>query len=600
RLAALEAWPANLEVLPSRAAAELTNDPDPNVRVALLDLLITRDSPQALPLVQRALLDHEWTVRARAIEGLGQIGGPVARQAALDLLQHRSEHVRAAAVAALHRADASADALAAVDDSSYRVRQAVAAMLPDKEPADAWRAVARRLVTDLHSEVALEVIGHLHDWPLEVACPMLLSAMGSTSYAVRKEATDGLGTRWEPASHFAYHAVPARRDEQLAQLRRAWASEPHAPGRSAGQITGSADHRAATNRGDAWRTGREAGGSSSRIGSNEAGGKRHVPVGVIEEVESRLSQLDQRTISQGMRRELEQSLIEMGPQLIDALTVLRANSDRLLPAGVYRRVLPAIDPAFDALAELASSDVEERRQAVEALAAHPRQTSLGQLALERLETLIRLDNDPIVWRGVQRIVADDDRQAAMQIELVALTHPVAEIRRRACEYFATHGDSRHVAPLVGSLEDTSQSVVVAACAALAEIGTLRDPLPLTRLLASSDVYIRLAAARALTRLGYESGQAALERLARHGDPVIRRQVAQAMGLTGGRAAVGTLIRLLDDRMGVRRAALASLEQLVPADEWPFPKAANPGVEQRVRRWKSWSTRPQTRRPRVRG
>jgi len=591
RLAALQAWPANVEVPKSRVVGELASDPDSRVRVALLDLLVRHDPSRAFPLVQQALADQAWIVRGRAIEGLGQIGGPAARQTARGLLKHGTAHVRAAAVAALDQAGASIDVLVAVGDPSYRVRQAVAAVLPDREPAEAWRTAARRLITDVHSEVALEVIGHLRTWPLEVASPMLFAAMGSTSYAVRKEATRALGDRWEPASHFAYHAAPPLRAEQLASLRRAWTSEESPPaGRAVRPVSSVRGDRAVDGREDALPTGSRAGGGDPRIGGHSAGGKPRVPPRVIADVKSKIAQLGEQPTSQAVRRQAAQSLIELGPQVVDALTTLRAESDRLLPEDIYRRVLPAVDRVFGTLAEFASSDGAERRQAVEALAAQAHQTALGDLALERFEMLIRRDNDPLVWRVAQRMVAGDDREAAMRLEQVALSHPADDIRRRACEYFAAHGDRRHVAALLGSLDDPSQSVVVAACAALAEIGTLPDPLPLARLLASSDVHVRLAAARALSRLGFEKGQAALERLAHHGDPAIRRQVARAMGLTGNRAALGTLIRLLDDRMGVRRAALASIERLVPADRWPYPEASNPGVEERVRRWKRWSAR----------
>jgi HEAT repeat protein len=126
---------------------------------------------------------------------------------------------------------------------------------------------------------------------------------------------------------------------------------------------------------------------------------------------------------------------------------------------------------------------------------------------------------------------------------------------------------------------------------LAEIGELDDPAPLERLLANRDATVRLAAAIALTRLGRETGFAALERLAYHGDPRVRCQVAEAMGTTKYVGFVPTLVRLLDDRLAVRHAALTSLQAIVPEpviDRHSDETHANaPSLDRLVAKWKQW-------------
>jgi HEAT repeat protein len=132
---------------------------------------------------------------------------------------------------------------------------------------------------------------------------------------------------------------------------------------------------------------------------------------------------------------------------------------------------------------------------------------------------------------------------------------------------------------------------------LARQRQIPDARALESLLTASDSGVRVEAATALARHGSPAGVRALLRLSHHQDPVVRRQSAKALGdafqLEGRsrsdlldqslrNAAIGELVRLLDDNGDVRRTALASLERIVHDP----PPPASDSAEQ-IRLWKQW-------------
>jgi HEAT repeat protein len=204
--------------------------------------------------------------------------------------------------------------------------------------------------------------------------------------------------------------------------------------------------------------------------------------------------------------------------------------------------------------------------------------------------LVTPETDASVWRSVQIALADDAREPAVRLHLAALGHPAPEVRRRACRYLAKHGGPEHVPQLVAALQDSSRAVVISAVEALAAIGHLESPLPLVSLLAGRDASLRLAVAVALTRLEHESGVVALERLAYERDPKIRRDVAQAMGQSPNGAFLHPLMRLLDDQLGVKRAALESLPRVVGEDMGAPRQGELSSMDEQISRWKQWYVR----------
>jgi HEAT repeat protein len=369
--------------------------------------------------------------------------------------------------------------------------------------------------------------------------------------------------------------------------------------------------------------------------------------GLCRDVEADLRVLADRSSSPSDRERAVQALVAHGQPLLGPLDTIVGDTKQPLPAAVYRQVLPRIDASFEALARLESPDLDQRRKAARSLVDETRDGPLPGLALRRLETLVIPEADASIWWNVELALANDPRPAAVRIHLAALSHPGPEVRRRACHYLAHQRDPRHAAVLRATLDDPSPVVVLAAVVALGQVGdqetagrassspvtgaqvaqsslgTLpnRDrhistavairPLEtnhgdlsdaraaerdrqreaLEGLLLRRDACLRLAVAETLTKCGYPSGPAALERLAYDGDPRIRRQVAEKMGRTMGRlnrrSFVATLVRLLDDRHDVRKAALASLREIAPQGIAVAPDGSTRTIDQQISRWKRW-------------
>jgi hypothetical protein len=102
------------------------------------------------------------------------------------------------------------------------------------------------------------------------------------------------------------------------------------------------------------------------------------------------------------------------------------------------------------------------------------------------------------------------------------------------------------------------------------------------------------AAVALTRLGDPSGPDALERLAYSSDDAVRLQVAAAMGELARAEFLPALIRFLDDRQSIRRAALESLPRVAGRDVAEEASGGARGANghvldfaQRIDLWKQW-------------
>jgi HEAT repeat protein len=248
-----------------------------------------------------------------------------------------------------------------------------------------------------------------------------------------------------------------------------------------------------------------------------------------------------------------------------------------------------------AVERLKTDDVRERRAAAEALRDEFGARPLSEPAIARLADVMTRESDPLVWTSIFELLAGDAREPSIRLAYGALGHPSPEVRRRACEHLAAHPDARHGPLLLMSLADLNPAVVAAAVKALGRLNSLDDTKPLARLLAAPDHELRVEAAKALAHLGAEAGIAALERLTYDADPKVRRAAAVAMGEVPDASFLPELIRLLDDRPEVRRAALVSLPRVagreIPASALPAPAGASP--ESDPQRWKEWYRRQTT-------
>ena len=216
--------------------------------------------------------------------------------------------------------------------------------------------------------------------------------------------------------------------------------------------------------------------------------------------------------------------------------------------------------------------------------------------MERLTALMLTEPDALIWASVFAAVASDAREPSIRLAYTALGHPVPDVRRRACEHLKAHPQRRHEPLLTASLTDSSP--VVVAAAVVSRSGNSRrldDPRPLEHLLAATDHLLRVEAAESLARLHVPSGVTGLERLAYDPDPAVRRAAAAAMGNVPDASFLPALVRLLDDRPEIRRAALVSLPRVAGRELPAAPASANSGSSpppietpiSEARRWKEW-------------
>jgi len=213
------------------------------------------------------------------------------------------------------------------------------------------------------------------------------------------------------------------------------------------------------------------------------------------------------------------------------------------------------------------------------------------LAVSRLNLLVAAEPDQLVWRSVLTAIAGDGSEAAVRLAGAGLSHPAAEVRRRACEHLAAHPSERTAKLLMPALEDDSLSVVCAAVRALAAAGRIDDTEPLHRLLGRGNEYVRIETAVALRRLGDAAGTDELKRLSYSSDPEIRRRVASSLGERPEPEFMPALIRMLDDRRAsVRSAALASLPKVAGQRAADTVESESATTTERIRRWKQWYQR----------
>jgi HEAT repeat protein len=549
-LASLETVEADSTLPLPPEVAELKDHSNSKVRAAALRTLARRGHPQALQYARQALSDHDPQVVLAAIAAMGQLPTAESREILEHLLADSPNPLlRGAAVAALGKLRAEEPVLAAASDQSWRVRLEAARQLGAWSDAAA-AAVAEKLLQDPSPEVQRAVISAVAQWPIESSGPILLAAMSSSSPALVKAAAELLAARWPPAAAFPADAPPQHRAEVLAALRARFreAFPAHARGDRLPQRSQRDGHQPLSEQG---------------LGQIEAA-------------------LDRADI---------EALRGCGPELLDAAEYLQLYRGRLLPESLYSAVLPELAPEFAVLAELSRAEVPRRRQAAQRLAAMAKQKPLRPLATQRLAEVVQAEQDVLVWGAALDAIENDASPAAVRLAYAGLSHPLPEVRRRACQYLAAHPDPRHAPLLLPALDDRSHSVVVAAIRALGKLGRVEDTSALRRLSSSANEEIRLEAAIALVRLGDPAGPAALERLSYSEDPLVLARVAQVMGEHPDPSYIEPLVRMLDGRPNVRRAALESLPKVAGRD---VAQQSGPPAHttEQAQRWRQWYQRQQ--------
>jgi HEAT repeat protein len=550
RLAALAHWSSDHDT-PPESLVELASDASPRVRAAAIELLVRSKHPQAASLATARLRDSQLEVRLAAIAALGDM--PQADGPALlaPLLTNQPDAVRAAAAAALVRRGDLAQVQSALDDESSQVRLALARAM-EHAPGDAAAPLAGRLLADRSGQVSQAAVAAVAEWKLPLAGPLLLDTLESKSFATRQAAAERLAERWPPAMSFEASASTGERAAQLTELRTTWRTTF-----PAGSVAEPQSHE-------------------SEPASSET----------IEQAKVWIAALDDPALADDARR----GLLLLGPQLAQVAAQVAAQNASPLSEVLFTEILPQVDPTYAEIKRLDAPEAVQRHQAASALASRCRGQSPNDLVLGRLVDALIPQRDGLAWRSIQLALAEDEREAVLRLNYAALSHPTPEVRRLGCEYCGLHGDVRHVATLLPSLEDENPAVVLAAAEALGACGRVNNPLPLVRLLASRDKQLRLVAATSLARLGQDAGRDALARLSQDTDPQTRRLAAQAMGDSGDAQFTTELVRLLSDNASVRRASLKSLAKLVGQDIGRGEGEQPPPLDEQVRRWRHWHSR----------
>ncbi len=543
RLEALRTW-ANDDAAPlPEALIDLRTSGDVRLRLAVLEMVVAKRHPDAHRLLADAVCDHNLQVRVAAIHGLGTLADADARATLETLLNHHTGRMREATVAALAELKANEAVFRAVGDESWRVRAEVARAMARFNGPDAV-AVADTLLDDPSSEVHRELLKAIARWPVKQSGPILLKAMGKESFLCRKTATDQLAAHWPPAASFPVEGPAERRRAEMDRLTAEF--------RTTFELADEKPVEPAPRRRD-----------------------RMVTADELSEVERLLEQED--TVA----------LVAIGPVAIEALEVLAIEYQRPVPELMYQDALPKMHLSFALLARMETTDVTERRRGATELAALAEKEPLGRLAVERLCRFVTPEADALVFQSVLAAVAQDESEAAHRIAYAAVGHAAAEVRRRGCLHLAAHPHPKHTPVLLPAVDDEADSVAAAAVQALGACGHAADAGALTELLRVGNDLLQLEAALALVQLDDPSGIAALERLAHSRDAAVRRRVAEKMGELSDPVFTPTLMRLLDDRVSIIRAALAALPRTVGEDKSLSPDGNLPTTTERVRRWKAW-------------
>ncbi len=543
RLEALRVWANDPSAPLPDALVDLRTSGNVRLRTAAVEAVAARPHPEAHRLLGAALRDHDFRVKTAAVRGLGTLGDAEATAALRELLSHHAPRLRQAAVAALAEAEAREAVFEAAGDESWRVRAEVAQALA-RFPGPEAAAVAHALLDDSSTEVHRELLAAVSQWPLEHSGPILLEALGKESYLCRTTAASRLADHWLPAASFPADAPADRRRPELRRLTEAFHEE---------------------------------------FGPAEAAPAEEGP----ERGEGEASSEELQRVEQLLAEEDLTALAELGPRGLEVLEVLALDRQRPVPEAVYHNLLPEVHPAFALLARLESDDVQQRRRAAAELDALSGKGPLGRLAAERLCRLVTPEPDPLVFQSALSAVAGDGGEAAHRLAYAAVGHPAAEVRRRGCLHLAAHPHPKHVPVLRPALEDESEPVVAAAVAALGASGQLDDADALIELMRTGSESLQLEVATALVRLDDPRGVAALERLAYSRDAAVRRRVAETIGELANPTFTPFLIRLLDDRVSVMRAALDALPKTVGEDHSLSSDGSPPATTERVRRWRAW-------------
>jgi HEAT repeat protein len=555
KLAALDVWQqASGGPLPVQCLA-LQNHRDPRIRARFLPVLAQHPSSGTLDRLTSALSDPDVHVRCAALRAMGMLGDERAVARLEPVLSGGVEAERIAAVRALADLRRPESVAIGARDKEWRVRLAVAEVLPDL-PGEADVALAERLLDDASAEVQHRTVAAICRWPPATAEPLLLEVLGKCTYRSQKLAAESLAAGWPEGrpllDGFPFGQPLGTRAPALAQIRQAYAERSIAPGDCAGRTAPS-----------------KISFSAEQLAS----------------VTASLQLLQTAGNDAGRRAEALANLRRFDAALVDMLEYLVDQRGIVLPESVFGELLATGAPDFAAVEQLGHSDVQSRRRAARQLAESFARRRPRTLLIHRLADLAVTETDAAVWQYLLAAIAEEDDDPTFRLVYAASCHESSGVRQVACEHLGRHPRPQHAAVLLATLDKRSEPVTCAAVAALGLCGRNVDPIPIVELLGSRSELVQIAAAATLTRLDRPEGPAALQRLAYSRNEQTRLRVAQVMGELARAEFAPALIRLLDDRHGIRLAALHSLPEVADCRE-----AEVPGLHEsdRVEAWRRWA------------
>ncbi len=554
KLAALEVWEESSGGVFPEQALSLRHHADPKIRAQLVSALARHPSKETFDRLVFALSDPELQVRCAAVRAMGVLRDERAVANLEQLLETGAEGERIAALRALADLGKAELVAAGANDKAWRVRLAVAELLPSL-PGGPNASLAQKLLNDPSAEVQHQAVAGLGTWPPEVSEPLLIDALEKCPYRSQKLAAETLSATWPEGrpllEAFPFGQAPAARATALDGIRQAYADRSTA--------AAAAKHE------------------DTPVAASFTDQQLAPVVAALETLQIEGS-------DPAVRTEALATLRRAGPDLLGMLEFLVEQRGAVLPESLFVDVLAPDQPDFAAVEQYRRGDVQARRRAARELPERFARRRPAPLLLRRLADLVIPETDAVVWQYVLAALAEEDDERTFRLVYAAAGHSSSGIRQAACRHLARHPRPQHVPVLVGALHDSSMSVVCSAAEALGLCGQVGDHEAIVQLLGSRYESVQIAAAAALTRLGRSEGPAALERLAYSADEETRLQAARAMGELALPEFAPTLIRLLDDRHGIRLSALDALPKVARCEE---AEAGDLRESERVEAWKKW-------------
>lgn len=552
-------WPSSI------ANCEL--DPDSSVRCTFGQWLAAVKHPRAVEVLKRQIDDSDPHVRDSALVSLGLLGTEAAREELAAQARDGKPWVRHIAVRALARWGVD-EILPWATDSESLVRVTVAEELGGFPGIPAGVAL-QRLVVDENPQVQLMAAEAVADWPPQLAAPVSFHGFRDGSPRTRHicrlqlQSMSGgelvavaTGTREERTTAAARLARPANLPLTYAgNSRRERSKLLGPPGRDE------------SDRGEPlWNQ-----ITSARVGSSA--------YRAALDALSSLPAAEQRSLE-------ERFLASRGE----------------LSAARRRDLARILSPAYAAVQDLDSKDVEVRRRAARRLAAYGTASSLHPSIVREVRDRLIDEQDRAVWQSAMDAVGRDATDESAQIALLAVNHVWPDIRILGCQYLGRHGRPEYASWLVPLFEDDNRNVQVEAVSAVGQChnplvlsppsaGQPGDspPIGLRQLLSHPDSRLRFAAIVAASRLGDRAAMEQLTALSRSEDAAVREDAIRAMGESGQSRFVGEIVRLAwtEPSDAVQRAMLDSLNQLIPSGERPLGLADGGSYDDKIILWVRW-------------